>query len=245
MLFMAAVSSSTMSLVSTPSTISAASRETFCGPRMCEWKIKPATMVAALAGQSTKTSCSSSLPMKASTPLTRILGAPGTAPRVAAVLTPSCADVNGPCQVVPGGLDLGSPFPAGSGPGNPYLPLKPTVGGAFIGNGFDGVPDIMLAQLVYPNPRTGNQYHARVDWNVNNKHTVALSTFLTSATSTNPPGSDQTSAANRDVINKPFSPAGTVLWNWIISPTTLNEVRLNFSRFAFDEVSSNQGAVNW
>jgi len=175
----------------------------------------------------------------------KILGAPGTAPRVAALLTPSCADVNGPCQMVPGGLDLGSPFPAGSGPGNPYLPLKPTVGGAFIGNGFDGVPDITLAQLIYPNPRTGNQYHARVDWNISNQHTVAVSTFLTSATSTNPPGNDQTSAANRDVINKPFSPAGTVLWNWIISPTTLNEVRLNFSRFAFDEVSSNHGTVNW
>ncbi|HEY6253395.1 MAG TPA: TonB-dependent receptor, partial [Candidatus Angelobacter sp.] len=175
----------------------------------------------------------------------KILGAPGTAPRVVALLTPSCADVNGPCQVVPGGLDLGSPFPAGSAPGNPYLPLNPNHGGAFIGNGFDGIPDITLAQLMYPNPRIGNQYHARVDWSISNKHTIGLSTFLTSATSTNPPGTDQTSAANRDVINKPFSPAGTVLWNWIISSTTLNELRLNFSRFAFNEVASNQGTVNW
>lgn len=175
----------------------------------------------------------------------KILAAPGTAPRVAALLTPSCADVNGPCQAVAGGLDLGSPDPAGSAPGNPYLPLNPAVGGAFIGRGFDGIPDITLAELVYPNPRTGNQFHGRVDWTVNSSNTLALSTFITSATSTNPPGNDQTSAANRDVINKPLSPAGTVLWNWIVSPTMLNEMRLNFSRFAFDEVSSNQGTVNW
>jgi outer membrane receptor protein involved in Fe transport len=175
----------------------------------------------------------------------KILNAPGGSPLVAALLTPSCADVNGPCQVVPGGLDLGSPFPAGSAPGNPYLPLNPNPGGAFIGNGFDGIPDITLAQLVYPNPRTGNQFHGRADWTINNKNTVAVSLFLTSATSTNPPGTDQTSASNRDVISKPFSPASTVLWNWIISPTMLNEVRFNFSRFAFNEVSSNRGTTNW
>jgi outer membrane receptor protein involved in Fe transport len=183
----------------------------------------------------------------------KILNAPGSTPRIAKILPASCKDINGfnpttntgPCQVVPGGLDLGSPSPAGSAPGNPYLPLNPNIGGAFLGKGFDGIPDIELAQLVYPNPHTGNQYHGRVDWTINSQHTVAVSTFLTNANSVNPPGTDQTSAANRDVTNKPFSPAGTVLWNWILSPTMLNEVRFNFSRFAFNEVSSNQGTVNW
>ncbi len=176
---------------------------------------------------------------------TKIVSAPGTAPRIEALLTPSCNDVNGPCQVVSGGLDLGSPFPAGSAPGNPYLPLNSNIGGADIGGGFDGIPDITLAQLSYPNPRTGNQYNARVDWTINNRHTLAASTYLTNSTSTQPPGTDQTSASSRDVINKPFSPAGTILWNWAISPTRLNEVRLNFSRFAFDEISSTKGTVDW
>jgi outer membrane receptor protein involved in Fe transport len=202
----------------------------------------------------------------------QILGAPGTTPRVAAVLTPSCNDVNRPatdangnptCVVVAGGLDLGSPFPAGTGPGNPYLrlfsfcPTLPPPGtcppnipeaflpGAFVGGGVDGIPDIENAQLVYPNPRTGSQYNARVDWNISSKHTLSASTYLTNSTSTNPPGSNQTSSASRDIINKPFSPAGTVLWNWIVSPTKLNEVRLNFSRFAFNEVQSTKGIVNW
>jgi hypothetical protein len=178
----------------------------------------------------------------------KILAAPGTAPRVHALLTPSCADVNVPaanCAVVPGGLDLGSPLPAGSGPGNPYLPIGSNLGQSQIGGGLDGIPDITLAQLVYPNPHTGNQYNARVDWTINSKHTLAASTYLTSSTSTNPPGLLQTSSASRDVINKPFSPAGTILWNWAISGTKLNEVRLNFSRFSFNEVASTKGTVNW
>ena len=178
----------------------------------------------------------------------KILAAPGTTPRVAAILTPSCNDVNRPaqdCAVVPGGLDLGSPFPAGSAPDDPYLPLNSNLGGAQIGGGLDGLPDIELAQLVYPNPRTGAQYNARVDWTINSKHTFAASTYLTNSTSTNPPGTDQTSAPNRDVINKPFSPAGTLLWNWVVSPTMLNQARVNFSRFGFNEVSSTAGKVNW
>jgi hypothetical protein len=178
----------------------------------------------------------------------KILAASGTTPRVAAILTPSCNDVNraaADCSVVPGGLDLGSPFPAGSAPGNPYLPLNGNLGGAQIGGGLDGTPDIELAQLFYPNPRTGAQYNARVDWTINSKHSFAASTYLTNSTSTNPPGTNQTSAPNRDVINKPFSPAGTLLWNWIISPTMLNQARVNFSRFGYDEVSSTRGKVDW
>jgi hypothetical protein len=179
----------------------------------------------------------------------KILAAPGTTPRVAAMLTPSCNDINlpaGDCAAVPGGLDIGSPFPAGSAPGDPYLSLSNTgVGGADIGGGLIGIPSITLAQLAYPTPRTGEQYNGRVDWTINSKHTLAASTYLTNASSTNPPGTDQTSAPNRDVINKPFSPAGTILWNWTVSATKLNELRLNFSRFHFDEVSSNSGKVNW
>jgi len=66
----------------------------------------------------------------------KIMAAPGTTPRVHALLTPSCSDVNRPaanCAVVPGGLDLGSPFPAGSAPGDPHLPLNSNPGGAQIG----------------------------------------------------------------------------------------------------------------
>ncbi len=179
----------------------------------------------------------------------KVLAAPGTTPRVVALLTPSCNDINlpaGDCAVVTGGLDIGSPFPAGSAPGDPYLSLSNAgVGGADIGGGLIGIPSITLAQLAYPTPRTGGQYNARVDWTINSKHTFAASTYLTNSNSTNSVGTDQTSAPDRDVINKPFSPAATVLWNWAVSATQLNELRLNFSRFNYDEVASNKGKVNW
>src|SRR5207248_3602452 len=163
-------------------------------------------------------------------------------PRTVSVLPSSCADTTagaGQCAVVAGGLDLGSPNTAGSGPGDPYLSLGAP---SFIGSGLDGIPDIQNVEMAYPNPGTGNQYNARVDWNLSSRHTIAASTYLTSSESTNPPGTDQTSVASRDVITKPFSPAGTLLWNWVISPTSLNEVRANFSHFGFNEVNTNPTA---
>lgn len=39
----------------------------------------------------------------------RVLGDAGIQPRIAGVVQPTCADVNGPCQVVGQGLDVGSP----------------------------------------------------------------------------------------------------------------------------------------
>src|SRR4029077_6342280 len=104
----------------------------------------------------------------------------------------SCSDLSRPatdslgnptCQVVTGGLDMGPRFPGGSGPGNPYFKLNsPESGGALVGGGLDGNPDIALAQLVYPGHRTGNQYNARVDWTINSKHTLSASTYLTRST---------------------------------------------------------------
>lgn len=176
----------------------------------------------------------------------KIVSQPGVQPRIVSALTSSCADFNvtaTQCAVVNGGVDLGSPFTAGSGPGDPYLSLNNAgVGGAAIGGGLDGIPDLELAEMAYPNPGTGNQFNGRMDWNLSSKHTIAASTYITYANSTNPPGTDQTSAPSRDVINKPFTPAGTLLWNWIVSPTSLNEVRLNFSHFGFNEINSNPNA---
>lgn len=176
----------------------------------------------------------------------KIVSQPGVQPRIVSTLNPSCADLNvsaTQCAVVNGGLDIGSPFTAGSGPGDPYLSLNNQgVGGAALGGGLDGIPDLQLAEMAYPNPGTGNQFNGRMDWNLSSKHTIAASTYITYANSTNPPGTDQTSTPSRDVVNKPLSPAGTLLWNWIVSPSSLNEVRVNFSHFGFNEVNSNPNA---
>ncbi|MFL6440103.1 MAG: TonB-dependent receptor domain-containing protein [Terriglobales bacterium] len=172
----------------------------------------------------------------------KVTSQPEVQPRIVSVLPSSCADTTagaGQCAVVSGGLDLGSPNTAGTGPGNPYLSLGAP---SFIGSGLDGVPDIQNVEMAYPNPGIGNQYNGRVDWTLSSNHTIAASTYITAGQSTSPPGTDQTSSPSRDVINKPFSPAGTVLWNWVVSPTSLNEVRVNFSHFGFNEINTNPSA---
>lgn len=78
---------------------------------------------------------------------------PGIVPRVIAVLPRDCTFAGIPtsrCQVVNGGLDVGSPaLTVGT-----YVDgFSPSIGG-----GFDGVPDIMFAQLSNPLKFEGNQY---------------------------------------------------------------------------------------
>ncbi len=182
----------------------------------------------------------------------RLLSAPGVVPQVQKYFGGSCGDIigydpvsnPGICQVIPaggatqGGLDLGSPVPI-TDPTDPYVPLSypPTQkGNSFNGNGLDGVPDVVQALLVNPSHHYGTQYNGRVDYQRGN-HLFAASTYITKA--------DNLTTENDQfrpmgvILNKPTNPAGTLLWNWTVSPTLLNEARLNFSRFSYDEVSSN------
>src|SRR5260370_42655118 len=68
---------------------------------------------------------------------TKVLTSPGVVPRIATVLNATCAKagITNPeqCQVVSGGLDIGSP----TGAQGRYVP-----GGMFTGGGLDGIPDI-------------------------------------------------------------------------------------------------------
>ncbi len=81
-----------------------------------------------------------------------VFQAAGIQPRIISVIGADCAFANLPperCVAVAGGLDLGSPAP-GPSPTNPYIDGF----GMSTGGGFDGVPDIMFAQLAtIPDPR--------------------------------------------------------------------------------------------
>jgi hypothetical protein len=160
----------------------------------------------------------------------RILGSAGVAPRIAGVLTPSCGDINGPCQVVAGGLDVGSP----AGGLGQYISF-----GNLSGGGLDGIPDIQKVIIGAPNSSRPNQYNARFDFTPNAKDQIAFSTYLTRGNSI---GSDTGAAARpqADITSTPRNTAFTFLYNRIISSTTLNEARFNFTRFAFDEVASSR-----
>jgi Carboxypeptidase regulatory-like domain/TonB dependent receptor len=161
-----------------------------------------------------------------------ILGSSGIQPRIAGILTPSCADLNSniPCQVVGGGLDIGSL----SGGLGQYLTFSNLGGG-----GLDGIPDIQRVIIAEPRNNRPNQYNARFDFNPSSKDQLTFSTYLTRVFLV----SGDAGAGARpqaDITTSPHNTAFSVLYNRTISPTLLNEARFNFTKFAFNEIESSR-----
>ncbi|HEX3249036.1 MAG TPA: TonB-dependent receptor [Pyrinomonadaceae bacterium] len=160
----------------------------------------------------------------------QILGSDGVQPRISGVLTPSCSDINGgiPCQVVGGGLDVGSL----SGALGQYVPFSNLGGG-----GLDGIPDIQKVIIGAPTTNRPNQYNARFDVLPNSNNQLTFSTYLTRSFRI---GSDTGAAARpqADITNAPHNTAFTVLFNSTISPRLLNEARFNLTKFAYNEIES-------
>ena len=157
-----------------------------------------------------------------------ILSSAGVAPRITANLAPSCEDVNGACQVVGGGLDVGSI----SGGLGQYISF-----GNLAGGGLDGIPDIQKVQIGTPVRNRPNQYNVRFDFRPGQNDQLAFSTYLTRGNAINA----DTGAAGRpqaDITSTPRNSALTFLYNRIISATTLNEARFNVTRFSYNEVES-------
>jgi len=160
----------------------------------------------------------------------RILADPLVQPRIGGTIQSSCVDVNGLCQVVGTGLDVGSPI---GGLGQ-YVSL-----GNIAGGGLDGIPDIQKVIIAAPAINRPNQYNARFDFTPNAKDQIAFSTYLTRNFSI---GSDSGAGARpqADITTTPHNTALTFLYNRIISSTLLNEARFNFTQFSFNEVASSR-----
>ena len=159
-----------------------------------------------------------------------ILGSSGVQPRITAVLTPSCTDVlsSFPCQVVGGGLDIGSPSLALG----QYVPLSNLGGG-----GLDGIPDIEKVVIGAPTTNRPKQYNARFDFTPRANDQFAFSTYMTRSFFI---GSDTGAAARpqADITSSPHNTALTALYNHIFSSRVLNEVRFNFTQFKYNEIQS-------
>jgi outer membrane receptor protein involved in Fe transport len=161
----------------------------------------------------------------------KILGAPGNTPRIISVIPITCAVANfapANCAQVTGGLDIGSI----TGAQGQYVSLGNPTGG-----GLDGSPDIQFAQLALPSITRGNQFNPRVDF----FHGRSQFTFSSYFTDQDNVGSDAggRSRPNEDLTTKPLNSAVAVAWIYSISATLLNEARFNFTRFSFDQISSN------
>ncbi len=168
-----------------------------------------------------------------------IVGAGGGVPRVAKLLPATCStpvNLGTPCQVLPGGIDLGSPI----GATGVYVPGNL----AQSGGGLDGVPDVEYAQLISPSRSRGNQYNARGDWTITPHDQLTGSFYLTKLDNQGVSSSTE-SRPNADIPFKPLNQAYTAIYIHTFSPSLLNELRGNFTRFAENGVKDGGTLVNW
>jgi hypothetical protein len=158
----------------------------------------------------------------------KVLAAAGP-PRVVQLLSSDCGIFGGSaaarCRAVPGGLDLGS-FTGGVGQ---YVATQ-------TGGGFDGIPDVVFAQLRASNRTQGDQFNLRFDYLLNEDHNFAVSFYRTKRNDLNSDQGSRTRVTS-DLPFKPLTASGMVTWNYTISPRILNEARANVTRFFSDQVS--------
>lgn len=157
-----------------------------------------------------------------------ILSAPGVEPRIEEILPADCAIFGAnPCQVVPGGVDVGSPI----GMTGEYVPI-----GDFDGGGLDGIPDLQFARFLLPSEQKANQYFGRVDF------TPGLNRFFVSTViSTRDDLNAKQNIRSRpmaDISFKPLNATITAAWIRPFGTTWLNEARFNFTRFDFDTLET-------
>ncbi len=167
----------------------------------------------------------------------QIIAHAGSQARIVANVAPTCTGYTGPCNVVAGGLDLGSLTTGGA-----------TQIGAFpasaAGGGLDGIPDVENVQVIIPAQSRGNQYNGRIDWQATPKDLIAGSIYMTKLDNLGASGT----AGSRpfdDVPFKPLNSAATLLWIHTFSPTWLNELRGNGTRFADNALNDAGNTVDY
>lgn len=199
----------------------------------------------------------------------KIVANPAVLPRIVAIITPSCTGfrtyvttIAGPygtngatvpagttalaCQVVNGGLDVGS-LTAGGASQLGVFPTGNTAYGApaqDVGAGFDGVADLENVQLFIPSQSRGNQYNARMDWQAGPKDLVAGSFYITKLDNLGA----SAAAGSRPMGDVPFKPqnsAATLIYIHTFSPNWINELRANATRFADNALSDGGNTVNY
>lgn len=169
-----------------------------------------------------------------------ILGDPNVAPRIRTILTPSCAGLTAGtnCNVVSGGLDIGSLTPGGASQIGVF-PANTQLGG-----GLDGIADVENAQLYVPAHSRGNQFNGRVDYDVTSRDHLAGSVYFTKLDNYGISGA----AGSRpmgDIPFKPLNSAATAIYIHTFSATWLNEARANGTRFADNGVRDAAGVTNF
>jgi hypothetical protein len=179
-----------------------------------------------------------------------VLNGPGGTPNVIKVLPISCANLqvqaSGPpvCNEVAGGADIGS-FAGALGT---YLPAydaaAPGTPNLVTGGGLDGVPDVEYTQVLSSSHYRGNQYNARVDYDLTPRDHFAVSGFIVKFDEGSPDASTGAEPLS-DIPFKPFNATATVVYIHTFSPSLVNEARGNFTRFADNQINDAGTAVDF
>lgn len=179
------------------------------------------------------------------TPVSTTMQATGIAPRINKVLTGTCTSQGGApitfpigCQNVTGGVNVGSP----TGTYGEYVDSAPNGMANGTGGGLTTVPEFEYVELASPALQSGDQYNARVDYNMG-QNVFSASTFLTFFRANNADDSAQ-DRPMADFKTDRFSPSGFLSLVSNISATLVNDARFNFTRYAFNDVTANP-QVNW
>jgi hypothetical protein len=167
----------------------------------------------------------------------KVFNSKGVVPRILNVLPVTCLSAGfaaNQCQAVQGGLDIGSPI----GATGTYVTFNgpnadPT------GGGLDGIPDIQKVQLSLPSTNRGDQYNGRIDYTVG-ANQFAFSSYFTLLNNLTSDAGGR-SRPQGDLHIQPFNRVMTLAWIRTFGPTLLNELRYNFTRFNFNQVTSNSG----
>ena len=182
-----------------------------------------------------------------------ILNMAGMAPRVASVLTADCSayannpgtypgqlSTGGPyCNPVGDGIDIGSPTAGGASQLGQYPLLADYTGG-----GLDNVPDLEYAFIRQPSQSRGNQFNGRIDWHATQKDLVAGSVYFTKLDSDGPSATNGARPGD-DIPFKPLNSAATLIYIHTFSPTWINELRANGTRFAENGIKDAGSTVDW
>ena len=105
------------------------------------------------------------------------------------------------------------------------------------GGGLDGIPDIQYAQINAPNTTIGNQFNTRIDVNLSSRSSLAFSTYVSRFTGVGADTQGQSRPIG-DIRTTPLNTSGTLTFTHVFNSTTVNEARVNFTRFGFNEVQS-------
>ena len=137
------------------------------------------------------------------------------------------------CATIPGqGLDVGSPLTTGLGQQDLGWTSASDPG---VGGGLDGVADIANYITSSTSNYTKNQYNGRLDANLTAKDRVGFAIYWVPQTTNSNNGARGYDIFHHSQINEAYS----AIWNHTISPSFLNEFRVNGAGWHWNEVASN------